>query len=144
MIGRKIFPKFIVAEAIRRSTGNPHIDVRELELYVKELGIAPLEVLRWATYNGCSITPDTSSPNLDLDVRLAGDETVVARYTAGCSAGGSAELWTIVGGGHIPSLSRNFAREVVDYLLAHPKPGPPTVSMQAPVSPEPLSRGETP
>ena len=98
----------------------------------------------WATYNGCSITPNTSSPNLDLDARLAGDETVVARYTAGCSAGGSAELWTIVGGGHIPSLSSDFAREVVDYLLAHPKPGPPTVSMQAPVSPEPLSRGETP
>jgi len=76
----------------------------------------------WATYNGCSMSADTSSPNLDLDTRLDGDETVVARYESGCSDGGSAELWTIVGGGHMPSLSRDFARRVVDYLFAHPKP----------------------
>jgi polyhydroxybutyrate depolymerase len=84
----------------------------------------------WATYNGCSLTPDTSSPNLDLEANLPGDETRVARYPAGCAVNGSAELWTIVAGSHVPALSSDFSREVVDYLLAHPKSAT-TVSVAA-------------
>lgn len=79
----------------------------------------------WASDDGCSLTPDTSSPNLDLDAVLPGDETTVARYESDCAAGGSAALWTIVGGEHIPALSNDFSRAVVDYLLAHPKPAAP-------------------
>ncbi len=78
----------------------------------------------WATYNGCSLTPDTSAANIDLDSSLLGNESTVARYESGCSPGGSAELWTIVGGGHVPFLSGNFSGEIVDYLLAHPKATP--------------------
>ena len=34
----------------------PHGDyAAELELYVKEIGIAPLDVLRWATVNGAAL-----------------------------------------------------------------------------------------
>ena len=36
--------------------------------------------------------------------------------------GGSAELWTINGGGHVPALSAHFTRLVVEWLLGHPKP----------------------
>jgi len=78
----------------------------------------------WAAYDGCELTQDTSSPPLDLDSSIAGDETVVTKYTSGCARGGSGSLWTIVGGEHIPTLSADFARLVVEYLYAHPKPCP--------------------
>jgi polyhydroxybutyrate depolymerase len=76
----------------------------------------------WATYNGCSLTPDTSAPNKNLDAGVAGNETTVARYQTDCDEGGSAELWTIVAGGHVPALSSEFNYEVIDFLLAHSKP----------------------
>jgi len=49
-------------------------------------------------------------------------ESTITRYTAGCRAGGSAELWSIVGGGHIPELSDHFSALVVEWLFGHPKP----------------------
>ncbi|MFQ5413268.1 MAG: alpha/beta hydrolase family esterase [Phycisphaerae bacterium] len=77
---------------------------------------------QWAAYDGCAIAGDTSPPPLDLDGGLPGDETVVTRYAADCDAGGSAELWTIVGGAHVPALSDDFSPLVIEFLLAHPKP----------------------
>ncbi|MEX2207646.1 MAG: PHB depolymerase family esterase [Myxococcota bacterium] len=83
----------------------------------------------WNAYNGCSNSADTSAPNLDLISNLAGAETSVARYTDGCQLGGSGELWTIQDGVHVPALTANYARSVVEYMYAHPKPaGPPAVS----------------
>ncbi len=76
----------------------------------------------WNGYNGCTNTADTSAPNLDLVSDLAGAETTVARYTDGCQSGGSGELWTIAAGVHVPALSADYARRVVEYLYAHPKP----------------------
>jgi len=76
----------------------------------------------WVTLDGCSTTADTSAPPLDLDTRLAGSETTVTKYAAGCKAGGAAELWAITGGAHLPSLSPSFSSSVVDFLFAHPKP----------------------
>ncbi len=75
----------------------------------------------WNQYNGCTNTADTSAANLDLDSGLAGSETTVTRYTDGCSAGGSGELWTIQAGGHVPALTSDYARKVVEYFYAHPK-----------------------
>jgi polyhydroxybutyrate depolymerase len=75
----------------------------------------------WAVEAGCNATPTDGTP-LDLESSLTGDETTVSRYADGCMPGGSAELWTIVGGGHIPELSTSFATSVLDWLLAHPKP----------------------
>lgn len=83
---------------------------------------APTTIADWVTFDGCSSTPDTSSPSLDLDSMLAGNETDVTRYPTGCQPGGHAELWSIQGGSHIPSLSASFTPAVVDFLLAHPKP----------------------
>lgn len=82
---------------------------------------AVASVETWATYDGCSLVGDTSPPPLDLDAILAGDETTVTRYATGCSTSGSAELWTIVDGGHEPVLSTSFSREVTEHLFAHPK-----------------------
>ncbi len=82
---------------------------------------AETSVLDWATYDGCALQ-STAGADLDLDSSLPGAETTVARYADGCDPGGAAELWTIAGGGHIPSLSPDFAPAVVDFLFAHPKP----------------------
>jgi polyhydroxybutyrate depolymerase len=79
---------------------------------------------QWATFGGCSLVSDTSGAPLDLVANLAGDDTTVARYEGDCAPGGSAELWTINGGVHVPSLSPTFSQLVIEYLLAHPKPVP--------------------
>jgi polyhydroxybutyrate depolymerase len=87
----------------------------------------------WATDNGCSLVPDGSSPNMDLDNLVPGDETTVSRYVADCAPGGSAELWTIVGGSHIPDPSIQFSPSVVAHLLAHPKPPPEVPALGDPI-----------
>ncbi len=79
----------------------------------------------WNQYNGCTNSADTSAPNLDLISSLAGAETSVARYTDGCPAGGSGELWTMQAGPHVPPLTANYARSVVEYMYAHPKSAAP-------------------
>jgi polyhydroxybutyrate depolymerase len=76
----------------------------------------------WVTLDGCATTADTSSPPLDLDGTIAGAETTVTKFAAGCKPGGHAELWTITGGAHIPNLTLGFSPAVIDFLLAHPKP----------------------
>lgn len=78
-------------------------------------------VERWAQYNGCSTEGVVLGQKLDLDREIPGAETTATRYSSGCSAGGSAELWTIDGGPHTPPLSDDFAKHVVEWLLAHPK-----------------------
>lgn len=79
-------------------------------------------VQSWATLDGCALTADTGAPPLDLDTKIDGAETTVERYTQGCQAGGSAELWAIQGGSHIPQIADGFRQSVVGFLLAHPKP----------------------
>ncbi|MCZ6682976.1 MAG: prolyl oligopeptidase family serine peptidase [Planctomycetota bacterium] len=79
-------------------------------------------VEQWATYNGCSLVGESIPPALDLDAGVPGDESLVTRYATDCEAGGSAELWTVVGGGHSPTVSENFSRLVIEFLFSHPKP----------------------
>ena len=80
---------------------------------------APDTVEHWADFNGCSATPSDGG-TIDLDADLDGSETTVTRYDDGCST--SNELWTIQGGGHIPSIGEGFMPSVLDFMLAHPKP----------------------
>ncbi len=75
----------------------------------------------WATYGGCSLSP-VSGGALDIESSLAGKETSVEIYSNGCQPGGHAELWTVAGGKHIPSLTVNFKQGVFDFFEAHPKP----------------------
>jgi polyhydroxybutyrate depolymerase len=76
----------------------------------------------WAMNDGCELVFETLPP-LDLDASIPGDETTVTQYATECEPGGSAELWTIAGGSHSPVLSENFSTLVIEFLLAHPKPG---------------------
>jgi len=75
----------------------------------------------WAGYNGSTGPTTQPAPSMDLFQDVAGLDTVVTRYTV-CPPGGAVELWTINGGGHVPTLSSQFSPSVIDWLLAHPKP----------------------
>ena len=79
-------------------------------------------VERWAGYNGCDID-GSEVAQLDLDRNLPGLDSIVVRYDNNCRIGGSAELWTITDGAHIPALSGSFSTTVVEWLMAHPKIG---------------------
>jgi len=77
-------------------------------------------VTRWAGYNGCT-AENLVTATLDLDQSLDGLETTATRYGDSCQPGGSAELWTIAEGAHIPAISSVFPAKVVEWLLARPK-----------------------
>jgi len=73
-------------------------------------------VRRWAELDGCAPTP-AQQPPLDLESRIAGAETTVLDY-AGCHRGSDVLLWTIRGGGHVPTLTDTFTADVLNFLLA--------------------------
>lgn len=82
---------------------------------------AMASVTRWARYDGCDIARSEREMR-DLDASLPGYESGVMKINAGCKDGGSAELWTIADGGHVPVYSSTYGEQVVEWLLAHPKP----------------------
>lgn len=72
----------------------------------------------WAAYNGIGVeNKKEARKKLDLDKRPEGKETTITRY----DKKGSVELWTIQDGGHIPGITKNFSRSVIEWLMAHPK-----------------------
>ena len=76
-------------------------------------------VATWAKKNGCADDLTETGTRLDLETQLAGAETTVARHA--CTKG-AAELWTIVGGRHIPSFDETWGDSHHEFLQAHPKP----------------------
>ena len=78
-------------------------------------------VATWSTNNGCTGSATELPTPLDLDASIPGDESDATEYT-GCPVGGAVELWVIPEAPHIPSLSPTFGAEIIDFLLAHPKP----------------------
>jgi polyhydroxybutyrate depolymerase len=80
-------------------------------------------VERWASYDGCSPVVDSSAAALDLVSSIPGAESTVTRYVDACAPSGMAELWTMVGADHSPSLTIAFAETVVQWFYAHPEPG---------------------
>lgn len=78
---------------------------------------APGSVATWAALNGCSGGLAATGERLDLDSRIAGAETRAERWDCGA---GAADLWTIEGGGHIPSLRvPAWGDAVFEWLQAH-------------------------
>lgn len=75
----------------------------------------------WAAYDGCGGTLEPSGETLDLEATIDGEESTVSAFS-GCPAGVSVELWSVDGGSHIPRVSTTFSGEIIDFLLAHPKP----------------------
>ncbi len=69
----------------------------------------------WKTYNECSGDRKDSGTKIDLENKLAGDETTVT-VVEGCPSQGAVELWTIQKGGHLPVPSPSFAQQVWDWL----------------------------
>lgn len=78
-------------------------------------------VKTWATYDGCSTTPDDPAPASRQIVRDLPPAEVTS-YSDGCKPGGHAELWSQPEGVHIPPWSETFSQQVIDWLQAHPKP----------------------
>jgi len=72
----------------------------------------------WSQTEAC--TAQVEGSPIDLDVGLAGAETLVTRAT-GCKPGGAAELWHIQGGQHLPSFGASFAAQVYGFFEAHPR-----------------------
>jgi polyhydroxybutyrate depolymerase len=77
-------------------------------------------VSSWVRLDRCSRKAVVLTQALDLDRKIKGEETIVSQYQ-GCATGATVEFWTIVGGDHVPAISKTFTSDVVDFLMAHPK-----------------------
>jgi polyhydroxybutyrate depolymerase len=82
---------------------------------------APRTIHDWADRLGCFPNAKPKLTSLDLDPRLPGAETTIASY-GGCPHG-TAELWTIHGGGHRLGPPELLA-QIGTFLTAHPKAAP--------------------
>ena len=71
----------------------------------------------WLEYNGFDVGKMGLVEKLDLDRRIEGEDTTVTEY----AEDGAVELWTINDGSHIPAISEDFTRLVIEWLFAHPK-----------------------
>ncbi len=75
----------------------------------------------WAARDGCTGELQPTGETLDLARELAGAETRVER-AVGCAPGVDVELWTLVGGKHLPVLRRpTWGQAIYAFLRAHPK-----------------------
>lgn len=70
---------------------------------------------RWSERNECA-GPSSIDDTISLDRLLWGNETTQRRYED-CPDQADVELWTILGGSHIPTLESDFADRVLDFSL---------------------------
>lgn len=81
----------------------------------------------WAAKDGCSGALAVSGPAIDLDLTIVGAETTVSAYS-GCPQGRAVDLWSIAGGGHVPTFDTDpntmptWGERLWTWLSAHPKP----------------------
>jgi polyhydroxybutyrate depolymerase len=70
----------------------------------------------WADLDGCQGGP---GPDPDRDLTTdPGEETRVTTWSA-CTGTSGVQLWAIQDGGHVPSLTADFAASALDWLDAH-------------------------
>ena len=74
-------------------------------------------VQRWAEIDKCVMNP-VNGKEFDLVMSIAGTESVASTYSCPSSA---VELWSINGGAHNPELDENFASQLLDWFVTHPK-----------------------
>ncbi|MFT5134779.1 MAG: polyhydroxybutyrate depolymerase [Gammaproteobacteria bacterium] len=72
---------------------------------------------KWAAHNGLALNKTELQEGLNLDRIIPGDETKVTQY----DESGAVELWTIQDASHEPSFTADFKRNVIKWLLDHPK-----------------------
>jgi polyhydroxybutyrate depolymerase len=83
---------------------------------------APQTAANWAALDGCNPTPDTSAPNVDIDLSQPGAETSISRWT-GCRAPSNVEFWSMAGTVHIPgNLAPDFPNRIWAFLKAQTRP----------------------
>jgi polyhydroxybutyrate depolymerase len=70
----------------------------------------------WAEHNGCSGDGEVQE-TLDLEEFIAGSETEVLNWD-NCTAESRVELWSVVGGSHVPAFRETFTPMVLDYLFS--------------------------
>lgn len=80
---------------------------------------AKVTVATWAAKNGCDPTLAATGTTFDLDSAVSGAETRVERHA--CPRG-AAELWTLDGGSHVPSLTPAFGEEIWTFLTTTSRP----------------------
>jgi polyhydroxybutyrate depolymerase len=94
-----------------------------------EVPSARTTVLDWATFDGCALSP-AGARSLDVATDadtpsgsspLPGSETRVLTFHRNCKAATEVQLWTVEGAGHVPAFAAGLARQLVDFLLSHPK-----------------------
>lgn len=71
----------------------------------------------WAVLDACAPTPTVGEPK-DVDQDLPGEESTVQVWDQGCADGSQVQLWTVVGGEHVPSLTAGFRSALLDVVLA--------------------------
>ena len=75
----------------------------------------------WALKNGCTGTLSDNGSNIDIDTVISGNETRLQQFSE-CPGNGAAELWTIVGGGHVPRFDDASIDYLWEFLSSHAKP----------------------
>lgn len=120
-IDRREAPEHPVNVLQIHGTADRTIDYQGGEIQENRYPGALASVRQWADYNGCS-NRGRARELRDLDASLPGHETGVLSFKAGCSPGGSVELWTITAGTHSPTVSDSYAAQLVEWLYDHPKP----------------------
>ncbi len=88
-------------------------------------------VSMWTDYNGCDFVPTDGGPAFNLDWSVGGNETSSTIYEQACADGVTVELWEMAGSEHVPNFRRGgdprldnlYANRVIDWMLAHRKPG---------------------
>jgi polyhydroxybutyrate depolymerase len=76
-------------------------------------------IRRFAAHAGCDANNPATAANIDLVRNITGAETTVLHYT-GCPAGIDVDLWTIVGGPHVPGPWVPSALDsMVDWVIDH-------------------------
>ncbi len=71
---------------------------------------------RWADLNDCSST-SAIDDYIALEALIPGNETSRRRYDQ-CPSDAPVELWTILGGAHIPTLNDRFTDHILDFSLS--------------------------
>jgi len=74
-------------------------------------------VQRFAERSGCAGTWMDRDP-IDFVTTVDGAETKVEVQSTGCAVGTDYQLWTVEGGGHIPSLAEGAIQTALEWLLA--------------------------
>ncbi len=80
---------------------------------------APETLDRFAVLAGCDTQNPITKPSLDVMTAVAGVDTEVVAYED-CLRGTNTELWTLVGGPHIPAPWESGAQDLyLDWMLSH-------------------------